>query len=381
MVSIFAIHISSKLMKFAVSTSALSKSLQIVAGALTSHPVMPVLEDFLLELKGNKLNITTSNLEVTINTHMDVNGSKDGKIAIPGKILIDSLKTLPEQPLNFNIDTESRGIEMTSASGKYKLVGEKAEDFPILEHPTNEDKIEINSDQLRKGIDKSSFAVSNDEMRQNMRGINLNIDFNQLTFAATDAHKLVRYTFRKLESDVATSIILTKKSMQILSAILPKDTKVTLHFNKTKAFFSFENTLFTTRLVEAKFPDYNAVIPVNNSNKLLVTREELISALRRLSIFANKSTNQVVLSLQDGSLTINAQDLDFNNEATEQLSCNYEGESLNIGLNAKNLIEILSLIDSESVEFQLSNENKPIVIVPQVQEPEEDLLMLIVTLS
>ncbi len=368
-------------MKFVVSTSTLAKGIQLTSGALTSHPVMPVLEDFLFELKGNELNITTSNLEVSINTRIEVSGSNDGKIAIPGKILLDALKMLPEQPLQFSIDVESRGIEITSASGKYKLVGEKAEDFPLLERPSKEDKIVLNSEQLRKGIDKTSFAVSNDEMRQNMRGINFNIDFSQITFAATDAHKLVRYTFRDLESNVATSLILTKKSMQILSSILPKNQTVTLYFNKTKAFFSFDQTLLTTRLVEAKFPDYNAVIPVSNNNILTVSREELISALRRLSIFASKTTNQVVMSLNEGSLTINAQDLDFYNEATEQLSCSYEGDVLNVGVNAKNLIEMLTLIDYETVVFQLSSENKPLVILPQEQDNGEDLLMLLVTTS
>ncbi|MFN8279522.1 MAG: DNA polymerase III subunit beta [Saprospiraceae bacterium] len=368
-------------MKFVVSTTALTRALQMTSGALTAHPVMPVLEDFLFELHGNNLSISTSNLEVSINVIIEVTGTKDGKIAIPGKILLDSLKMLPEQPVSFNIDTETRGIEITATSGKYKLVGEKAEDFPVIERPDKEDQLTLQSDQIIKGIEKSSFAVSNDEMRQNMRGINMNIDFNQLTFAATDAHKLVRYTFREMESNVATSIILTKKAMQILGGILPKNIPVIMHFNKTKAFFSFEKTLLSTRLVEAKFPDYNAVIPVSNDNILTVTRQELVSALRRLSIFASKSTNQIVMSINDGSLTLNAQDLDFNNEATEQLGCTYEGSPINVGVNCKNLIEILSLIDSDQVILKLSQDNKPIVIVPSEQDPGEDLLMLIVTIS
>lgn len=368
-------------MKFVVSTTVLNKGLQIASGALTSHPVMPVLEDFLFDLKGNNLSISTSNLEVTINTRIEVSGSEDGRIAIPGKILQETLKMLPEQPLSFMIDTENKSIEITSSSGKYKLTGEKAEDFPALETPTNEDKIEVGSEQLRKGIERTSFAVSNDEMRQNMRGINLSIDFSSITFAATDAHKLVRYTFRNIESDVATSIILTKKSMLILSSILPKDTKVLLHFNKSKAFFSFDNTLLYCRLVEAKFPDYNAVIPVSNNNILTVNREDIIAALRRLSIFANKSTNQFVMSLGEDSLTVNAQDLSFNNEATEQISCTYAGTQINVGLSAKNLLEILSLLYTDQVIFKLSADNKPIIIVPDEQDPDEDILMLIVITS
>lgn len=366
-------------MKFVASTSALLRQLQIAAGALSANPVIPVLEDFMMTLQGNKLSIAASNLEMTITTDLEVTGQENGKIAIPGKTLLETLKSLPEQPLSFVINSETRGIEITSASGKYKLVGEKSEDFPEIETPTDEDSIEMDSIQIQKGIDKTFFAASNDEMRQSMRGININIDFNHVTFAATDAHKLVKYSFLDVESNVASSLLLTKKSMLALKGILPRDGKVKIYFGKTKAFFSFDNCLFATRLIEAKFPDFNAVIPTNNQNKMIVNREELISALRRLSIFANKTTNQIVLNIQDKSLTITAQDLDFNNEATEQLSCSFEGETVNLGLNAKFMLEMLNVIESEQVIFEISLSTKPAIILPSEQNAGEDLLMLMVT--
>lgn len=366
-------------MKFVASTSALLRQLQIAAGALSANPVIPVLEDFMMTLQGNKLSIAASNLEMTITTDLEVTGQENGKIAIPGKTLLETLKSLPEQPLSFVINSETRGIEITSASGKYKLVGEKSEDFPEIETPTDEDSIEMDSIQIQKGIDKTFFAASNDEMRQSMRGININIDFNHVTFAATDAHKLVKYSFLDVESNVASSLLLTKKSMLALKGILPRDGKVKIYFGKTKAFFSFDNCLFSTRLIEAKFPDFNAVIPTNNQNKMIVNREELISALRRLSIFANKTTNQIVLNIQDKSLTITAQDLDFNNEATEQLSCSFEGEAVNLGLNAKFMLEMLNVIESEQVIFEISLSTKPAIILPSEQNAGEDLLMLMVT--
>ncbi len=366
-------------MKFVASTSALLRQLQIAAGALSANPVIPVLEDFMMTLQGNKLSIAASNLEMTITTDLEVTGQENGKIAIPGKTLLETLKSLPEQPLSFVINSETRGIEITSASGKYKLVGEKSEDFPEIETPTDEDSIEMDSIQIQKGIDKTFFAASNDEMRQSMRGININIDFNHVTFAATDAHKLVKYSFLDVESNVASSLLLTKKSMLALKGILPRDGKVKIYFGKTKAFFSFDNCLFATRLIEAKFPDFNAVIPTNNQNKMIVNREELISALRRLSIFANKTTNQIVLNIQDKSLTITAQDLDFNNEATEQLSCSFEGEAVNLGLNAKFMLEMLNVIESEQVIFEISLSTKPAIILPSEQNAGEDLLMLMLT--
>lgn len=366
-------------MKFTVSTHTLLKPLQTASVALTANPVMQVLEDFLFVLEGNKLSIAASNLEVTISTEIQVNGTENGKIAIPGKTLLETLKSLPEQPLHFVIDTDTRGIELTSASGKYKLVGEKAEDFPEIEKPSDEDQIMMDSIQIQRGVDKTVFAASNDEMRQAMRGINLNIDFNHVTFAATDAHKLVRYSFLNVSSDVASSLLFTKKSMLALKSILPKEGQVTIYFGKTKAFFAFEDIIFSTRLIEAKFPDYNAVIPTNNPNVMQVNREELITVLRRLMIFANKSTSQVVFNVQDKSLTVNAQDLDFNNEATEQMECSYQGEPINLGLNARFLLEMLSVIESETVKFEISSSNKPSLLLPMEQAMGEDLLMLVVT--
>lgn len=228
-------------------------------------------------------------------------------------------------------------------------------------------------------IDRTIFATSNDEMRQAMKGVCMNIDFNHITFVATDAHKLVKSAFLDVTSETAASLILTKKTLLTLKGIVRADSKVKIYFNKTKAYFEFDNVMVTARLIEGKFPDYNAVIPINNPNKLRINRQELLSSIRRLSIFANKSTNQIVFDIQENSLTINAQDLDMNNEATEQLICNYDGEILDISLNAKYLIEILSVMVSEEIVFEIHSTNKPVIIVPAEQEPNEDLLLLVVT--
>ena len=366
-------------MNFSVSSSAFLKQLQVASGALSSNPVMAILEDFLLELKGKLLTITTSNLEVTIQTSLEVQGKGNGKIAISGKTLLETLKSLPEQPVSFEINDETRGVEITSSSGKYKLVGENPADFPELTKPDTEDSIEIEAKSLLAAIDRTIFATSNDEMRQAMKGVCMNIDFNHITFVATDAHKLVKSAFLDVTSETAASLILTKKTLLTLKGIVRADSKVKIYFNKTKAYFEFDNVMVTARLIEGKFPDYNAVIPINNPNKLRINRQELLSSIRRLSIFANKSTNQIVFDIQENSLTINAQDLDMNNEATEQLICNYDVEILDISLNAKYLIEILSVMVSEEIVFEIHSTNKPVIIVPAEQEPNEDLLLLVVT--
>ncbi|HEX5625466.1 MAG TPA: DNA polymerase III subunit beta, partial [Saprospiraceae bacterium] len=225
-------------MKFSVSSGKFLEKLSQVSSALASNPVIPVLEDFLISSKDGGLSLTASNLELTITTEVEAEVSKGGTIAIPGKTLLETLKSLAEQPIHIEVNEENNGITITSQSGKYKLVGEKADDFPEVTLPTNEDHITISADKLLAAIDRTAFATSNDEMRQAMKGICMNIDFKNLTFAATDAHKLVKYSLLDVSSSASSTIILTKKSMLALKGILPKDGEVTLHFGRTKAFFS-----------------------------------------------------------------------------------------------------------------------------------------------
>ena len=366
-------------MKFTVSSQALLRNLQINSVSLASNPVMPILEDFLFQLKGNELEIITSTADVTTHSQMTVSNGVSGAIAVPGKTLLDTLKSMPEQPLDFEIDPDSCGITILSAAGKYKLVGQNASNYPEISRPGNEDKLILKGANLLNAIDKTIYATSNDEIRQTMRGVCMNIDFNHVTFVATDAHKLVKYSLLDIQSNVATSLILSKKSLLALRSILTKDAEVTVYYNKAKAYFEFAGILLSCRLIEGKFPDYNAVIPVDNPNKMKVNRLELLSALRRLAVFANKTTNQVVLNIQDRSLTISANDFDLNNEGTEQLVCEFQGEPMNLGLNAKFLIEMLSAIAQEEVEFELSDSNKPAILVPTEQDPGENILMLVVT--
>jgi DNA polymerase-3 subunit beta len=364
-------------MKFSISSGAFLEKLNKVSSALASNPVIPVLEDFLISSSGNSLSITASNLELTITTKVEANVSKHGTIAIPGKTLLETLKSLAEQPIHIEVNEDTNGIIITSQSGKYKLVGEKADDCPEILLPSNEDKIQITAERLTSAIEKTSFATSNDEMRQAMKGVCMNIDFNSLTFAATDAHKLVKYSFLDIKSDASSTIILTKKSLLALKSILPKDGEVTLHFGRTKAFFTYNDTILATRLIEAKYPDYNAVIPTNNPYQLQVNRLELLSALKRLIVYANKSTNQVVFNIQDKSLTVSSQDLDMSNEATEQLSCSFMGEPMTIGFNGKFLVDMLSVISSDNITIELSQPNKPGILIPTEQSSGEQLLMLI----
>jgi DNA polymerase-3 subunit beta len=364
-------------MKFSVSSSELLKRLQIAGGAIGTNPVLPILEDFLFTIDNGQLTIAATDLETSITTEIEVMADSDGSVAVPAKILLETLKALPQQPITFSVDEETLGIEITSAYGKYKLAGENGQDFPRIPEPDEVDTIELSGTVLAEGINKTLFATSNDELRPAMSGVYFQVDFNKLTFVATDAHKLVKYTFSDVSSDVSTSFIVPKKALNLLKNALPPSTDVKLEFNKANAFFTFEDTKLVCRLIDARYPDYNAVIPVENPNVLTIPRNDFQNSLKRIAIYANKTTNQVILNIADGSLTISAQDLDFSNEATEQLSCTYDGEPLTIGFNAKFLVEMLSVLDTDDVKVEMSTSTRAGILLPVEEKANEEILMLV----
>ena len=364
-------------MKFSVSSSELQKKLSLANGVVGANTVLPILEDYLFSLDGNVLTITASNLETTIQTTLEVNGEEDGKIAITAKILLDTLKALPEQPVTFDVDSNVKTITITSAYGKYKLAGDSHEDFPDLPALEEADTIYLNAPVLGKALTKTLFATSNDELRMAMQGVYVQIEESSIIFVATDAHKLVKYTFNTNESEKVSSFIIPKKGLVLLKNALSGDEQIELSYNKNNCFFIIGETQVIIRLIDAKYPDYNAVIPYDNANRLTLNRIDFLNSLRRIAIYANKSTNQVVLNITEGSLTISAQDLDFSNEATEQLSCEYVGDPMNIGFNAKFLIEMLGVLSTDEVLLKLSTPNRAGILVPSEQPADEDLIMLV----
>lgn len=366
-------------MKFSVSSSELLKNLQIAGGVIGSgNPVLPILEDFLFVVKDKVLTITASDLETSIVTEIEVMADGDGAIAIPAKILLDTLKALPDQPVTFDVDEENFGIKITSAFGKYKLTGEDGEDFPELPEETEVDTIKISTKKLSRGINKTIFAASDDELRPNMMGIYFQIDFDKMILVATDAHKLVKYTFTEVEGNVSSSFIVPKKGLNLLkNALSSNEETVTVSFNKAHVFFQTGKTKLACRLIDARYPDYNAVIPVDNPNLLTLNRTDFQSSLKRIIIYSNKTTNQAILNISEASLTISAQDLDFSNEATEQLACTYEGSPMNIAFNAKFLIEMLSALESDEVKLELSMPSKAGILMPAEEKDGEEILMLV----
>lgn len=364
-------------MKFSVSSSELLKRLQIASGAIGSNPVLPILEDFLFTINGGKLIIAATDLETSITTEIEVMADSDGSVAVPAKILLETLKALPQQPITFSVNEDNFGIEITSAYGKYRLAGENGADFPRIPEAESVDTVTLQSAILLHGINKTLFATSNDELRPAMSGVYFQVDFNKLTLVATDAHKLVKYSFSDVISDVSTSFIVPKKALNLLKSALPTSAEVKLSFNKANAFLSFNETQLVCRLIDARYPDYNAVIPVENPNVITLPRADFQNSLKRIAIYANKTTNQVILKIDGENLTVSAQDLDFSNEAVEQLTCNYNGTALTIGFNAKFLIEMLSVLDCEEVKIEMSTPTRAGILLPVEEKNGEEILMLV----
>jgi DNA polymerase III subunit beta len=365
-------------MKFIANSTYLLKQLSNINGVITTNPVVPILENFLFELDKGSLTVTASDLQTSMITELQVESKEKGSIAVPARILLDTLKNLPEQPVTFSIDESTYSIEIISDNGRYKLSGENATDFPKVPSVSNDFSAEISSEVLGRAVNNTIFATSNDELRPAMTGVYVNLGEKNTTFVATDGHRLVRYRRTDVKSDNGNAIIIPRKALNLLKATLPaENTDVNLNFNMSNAFFKFGNIKMICRLIDERFPDYENVIPSGNNIKMTIERSDLLSALKRISIYANKTTHQVRLKITGSELQISAEDLDFSNEANERLSCEHEGEDIEIGFNAKFLIEMLTNLDSTQIKLTMSAPNKAGVILPAEKDKAEDILMLV----
>jgi DNA polymerase-3 subunit beta len=365
-------------MKFIVSSSALLKQLSGINGVITTNPVVPILENFLFEIDGGTLTVTASDLQTSMITELEVESKESGSIAVPAKILLETLRNLPEQPVTFTIDEETYSIAISSDNGHYKLAGENATDFPKVPSVSNDFSVTLSTDVLSSAINNTIFATSNDELRPAMTGVYMNLTDTNTTFVATDGHRLVRYRRVDVASDNGNAIIIPRKALNLLKLTLPaENTDVAVEFNVSNAFFRFNNIRMICRLIDERFPDYENVIPGDNTNKMTIDRQEFLSSLKRIAIYANKTTHQVRLKLTGSELQISAEDLDFSNEANERLSCEHDGEDLEIGFNARFLIEMLNNIESSKVEMDFSESNRAGLILPAEKDDNEDILMLV----
>lgn len=370
-------------MKFIVSSSVLLKNLQHINGVVATNPIVPILENFLFRIDvggdsaSGTLTVTASDLQTTMTTQIPVEASESGAIAIPAKLLLDTLRSLPEQPVTINIDTDTFGTEILTDNGRYKLSGENPIDFPKLPTVNKNLSVDMTSDILLSAINNTVFATSTDDLRPAMTGVLLQLTDANATFVATDGHRLIRYRRTDLGSSGSTSIIIPRKALQLLKASLPENEPVTAEFSQSNASFSFGPTQLICRLIDERFPDYENAIPTNNPNVMTIGRTDLLNSLKRIMIYANRTTHQIRLSLKANALTISAEDLDYSNEANEKLLCDYDGEPMEIGFNAKLMAEVLSNLSAKMISLEMSAPNRAGLLVPADKEENEDILMLV----
>ncbi|MDF7818866.1 DNA polymerase III subunit beta [Runella sp. MFBS21] len=366
-------------MKFIVSSSVLLKQLAAINGVVSTNPIVPILENFLFQLDTNLLTVTASDLQTVMITEFQVESLDKGAIAIPAKLLLDTLRGLPEQPISLNVDNDTFGIEIVSDNGRYKLAGENPIDFPKIPSVNRSFSVELSSVALQNAIANTIFATSTDELRPAMTGVFLQLGSDYATFVATDGHRLIRYRRYDVKSVVDTTMIIPRKALNLLKSSLPSENvAVKAEFSQANAFFSFANIRMICRLIDERFPDYENAIPTNNPNVLTISRGEILNSLRRISIYSNRTTHQIRLKLTPpNQLVISAEDLDYANEANERLLCEYNGDEMEIGFNAKFLIEMLNNLDATTLSFELSAPNRAGIVIPMEKDDDEDILMLV----
>jgi DNA polymerase-3 subunit beta len=369
-------------MKFVVSSTELLHHLAAISKVISSKSTMPILDNFLFQLSETELTITASDLESTLITSMELDNIEgEGTIAVPAKLLTDTLKEFPEQPLTFQIDNETFAVEIFSDNGKFSIVGQDGEDFPELPGLDEESASSVNVSHtvLQKGIEKTLFATADDELRPVMNGIYVEITPDFMSFVASDAHKLVRYRRSDATAEFDSSFILPKKPASLLKNILPKEEfDVKLEFDDKNAFFTLSKYKLICRLVEGNYPSYNSVIPTNNPNKMIIDRLAFFNTVKRVSVFSNQASNLIKLNINDNQLVVSAQDIDFSISAVERLNCEYEGDEIEIGFKSTFLQEILTNISAGDVKVELSDPTRAGLLLPaETDDEDEDVLMLL----
>jgi DNA polymerase-3 subunit beta len=364
-------------MNFITSSTTLLRHIQSISGVLNTSNTLPILDNFLFDIEDGQLTVSASDLETTMITKLEVQSEENGKIAVPAKLLLDVLKNLPEQPCTFRVN-EKFQIEIAYDNGKSKMIGFNGDEFPKLPNIENKSSIKISGDILAKAINKTLFATGNDDLRPVMSGVYCHFTPGDITFVATDAHKLVRYRRTDTEANGSSAFILPKKPLNMLKSNLRGDEEILLEYNDSNAIFTFNDIILVCRLIDGKYPNYEAVIPKENPNVLTVDRLQFLGSMKRVAIFANKTTHQIKLKLAGSELSLFAEDVDFSNEANERLTCNYDGDDMEIGFNSRFLLEMLNNLETTEVKLAMSDPSRAGLLTPANNEnTDEDILMLV----
>jgi DNA polymerase-3 subunit beta len=351
-------------MKFIVSSSYLLKQLQVLGGIINNNNTLPILDNFLFSLDQKSLTVSASDLETTISSKLEVESTEKGIICVPARLLLETLKTFPEQPLTFTVE-DNNTIEISSNHGKYALAYASGEEFPNTVELKDPSSTVVQGDVLATAISKTIFASGNDDLRPVMSGVFFQFSTDNLVFVATDAHKLVKYTRDDISASQSAEFIMPKKPLTLLKSILAgSEDDVIIEYNESNAKFIFENTEMVCRLIDGKYPNYEAVIPKENPNKLVIDRNQFLNSVRRVSIFSSKTTHQIRLKIAGAELNISAEDIDYSNKAEERLTCAYQGDDMQIGFNSRFLTEMLNNLTSDEVSLEMSLPNRAGILTP-----------------
>lgn len=366
-------------MIFTVSSTALCSRLQALARVLNSKNTLAILDSFLFEIVDKSLTVTASDGENVVVSKIELTESnEDFSFCVSCKTIIDAVKEFAEEPLTFEINLGEMSATMIYHNGQNKLPIQTSESYPKFQ-PIADDAniITIEANKFEKAISRSIFATAQDELRPVMNGVAIDLKTDNLTIVASDGHKLVRTEYYDITDNDPGTFILPKKPAMLLKALLPKEGDVEMKFTKSSAIISFENFTITCCLIEGKYPNYNSVIPQNNPNEVTVNRHSLLSALKRVLVFASQSSFLIRFSLENNKLTLSSEDLDYSKSAKEELVCEYFGQAMSIGFKGTSMIEILSNIDCEDIILKLADPSRAGVVVPAVKEENTDVLMLL----
>ena len=351
-------------MKFIVSSSYLLKQLQVLGNVINSSNTLPILDNFLFDLDHNVLTVSASDLETTMSATLEIDSESKGSVAVPAKLLLEILKTFPEQPLTFTVE-ENNTIEISSNSGKYAVAYAPSDEFPKSVNLDDPSVTLVPADVLATAISKTIFAAGNDDLRPVMSGVFFQFSPQGLIFVATDAHKLVKYARADVKASQVADFIMPKKPLNILKNILgTSGAEVKIEYNDSNAAFSFDNYVLMCRLIDGKYPNYEAVIPKENPNKLMIDRSQFLSSVRRVAIFSNKTTHQIRLKIAGAELNVSAEDIDYSNKAEERLTCDYQGDDMQIGYNSRFLTEMLTNLQSDMIMLEMSLPNRAGILTP-----------------
>lgn len=363
-------------MQIIVQSQNLTKNLSIVKNVIPGNHTMPILGSFLFEVENNKIKVTGTDLDTTLSAVVDCECTEEIKFCVDASTFIELLKSIPSQPITLKVDKE---IEIVTSSGTYNMPIVDAKEFPTFKEIEEAEKLIIPGHVLNLGLTKTGFAIGNDDLRPSLNGICFDIKTDRLVFVATDANRLVKYTRTDLKSEVEKQFILPKKPIAALRAALTGlDCEVEMVYNIQNASFTFENFKIMCRLIDAKYPAYESVIPKDNPNTLEIARTELLGSLKRISIFSNKTTHQISLDKTPSTITLYAEDVDYSNKGVETLMCVTDGEDIKIGFNSRFLTEMLSNMTDEQVKISMSAPNRAGILQPlkEASEDEETLMLV-----